>query len=107
MAKVKESKHTNYNEPSNLILFNLNFLLWRHVFTILDRLFSIIFLSPLKMASFSAKHKLHVVPPQLYDCAVETMDHFIDGSTPLSFARQTSFDSSVAFLLLRWVNECL
>ena len=67
------------------------------------------------MASFSARHKLHLVPPQLYDgavetmdnFAVETMDHFIDGSTPLLFAHQTSFDSSVAFLLLRWVIECL
>ena len=54
------------------------------------------------MAIFSARHKLHLVPPQLYDGAVETMDHFIDGSTPLSFARQTSFDSSFAFLLLRF-----
>ena len=59
------------------------------------------------MASFSARYKLHLVPPQLYDGSVETIDHFIDGSTPLSFARQTSFDSSVAFHLLRWVNECL
>ena len=75
------------------------------MFTISDRLYSIIFLSPLKMASFSARHRLHLLPPHLYDGAVETMDHFIDGSTPLSFARQTSFDSSVAFLLLRWVNE--
>ena len=57
--------------------------------------------------SNSARHRLHLLPPHLYDGAVETMDHFIDGSTPLSFARQTSFDSSVAFLLLRWVNECL
>ena len=62
--------------------------------TISDRLFSIIFLSPLKMASFSARHRLHLLPPHLYDGAVETMGHFIDGSTPLSFARQTSFDSS-------------
>ena len=77
------------------------------MFTISDRLFSIIFLSPLKMASFSARHRLHLLPPHLYDGAVEIMDHFIDGSTPLSFARQTSFDSSVAFLLLRCVNECL
>ena len=77
------------------------------MFTISDRLLSIIFLSPLKMASFSARHRLHLLPPHLYDGAVETMDHFIDGSTPLSFARQTSFDSSVAFLLLWWVNECL
>ena len=67
------------------------------MFTISDRLLSIIFLSPLKMASFSARHRLHLLPPHLYDGAVETMDHFIDGSTPLSFARQTSFDSSVAF----------
>ena len=59
------------------------------------------------MASFSARHKLHLVLPQLYDGAVETMDPFIDGSTPLSFARQTSCDSSVAFLLLQWINECL
>ena len=77
------------------------------MFTISDRLMSIIFLSPHKMASFSARHRLHLLPPHLYDGAVETMDHFIDGSTPLSFARQTSFDSSVAFLLLRWINECL
>ena len=41
------------------------------------------------MASFSARHRLHLLPPHLYDGAVETMDHFIDGSTPLSFARQT------------------
>ena len=71
------------------------------MFTISDCLLSIIFLSPLKMASFSARHRLHLLPPHLYDGAVETMDHFIDGSTPLSFARQTSFDSSVAFLLLQ------
>ena len=77
------------------------------MFTISDRLLSIIFLSSLKMASFSARHRLHLLPPHLYDGAVKTMDHFIDGSMPLSFARQTSFDSSVAFLLLRWVNECL
>ena len=77
------------------------------MFTISDRLLSIIFLSPLMMASFSARHRLHLLPSHLYGGAVETMDHFIDGSTPLSFARQTSFDSSVAFLLLWWVNECL
>ena len=52
------------------------------MFTISDRLLSIIFLSPLKMASFSATHRLHLLPPHLYDGAVETMDHFIDSSTP-------------------------
>ena len=57
------------------------------MFTISDRLFSIIFLSPLKMASFSAKHRLHLLPPHLYDGAVETMDHFIDGSTQLEVWR--------------------
>ena len=70
------------------------------MFTISDRILSIIFLSPLKMASFSARHRLHLLPPHLYDGAVETMDYFIDGSMPLSFARQTSFDSSVAFLFV-------
>ena len=52
------------------------------------------------MASISARHRLHLLLPQLYDGAIETKVLFIDGSTPLSFARQTSFDSSVAFLFI-------
>ena len=55
-----------------MILFNLNFFLWRHVFTISDRLLSIISLSPFKMASFSARHRLHLLLRILYDGAVET-----------------------------------
>ena len=62
------------------MLFNSIFFVWRHLLIILNCLLSNKFLSSPKIASFSARHRLHLLPPQgLGGAAVITMDHFMDG----------------------------
>ena len=85
---------------------NLYFALSRHFAVGSDFLFSVLFGSSCRIASFSARHKLQSLPLHLYDGAYLCISHIKLIFYPVCLASQKAFDSVVGFFF-SFLNDWL
>lgn len=90
----------------NQIAFSIYLFICLHFDTISDRELIIPACVDRAMMSFSDRQRSHLLDPPTYGWALVTISHFIVYGMPASCNSHTSFDSSVAFLLLLCLKVC-
>ena len=71
-----------------------------------ERLFNVDVGSACRIANFSSRHKMQVLDPRWYGCALAVIYQSIRGTTQASFAFQTALDSSMVFRFSVGSNDC-